>query len=475
MSRGWAVLLYFGGLWAWGNLLSWGRIPFERHDWGEVTGPRLAFLRDAVLNGVWPLHMPGSYALRGITDRFLSVPDTLMSPQALLLGILEPGLFVVANTLLLYTLGFAGLWLFRRWYGLSPFAFGALYFVWALNGHVVDHLMVGHANWAAILLLPWVFLPLLQMAHGRWGWGWTLGLSSALTLVFLQGAFHLYATSLIFVVLLAITQPKLRRAALMSLTFAILMSMVRIAPIALVAGSFDTEFLGGFTTFGQLLASFVDFRLALPDLAYVQGPGARLGWWEVDHYVGVAGVILLTIGVAWLIRAPRETDRWTATFRLPVLGMILLSLSQVFEVINRLGIPILSSQRVATRHFIVPMMLLALLGSIDLSRRLRAPAPRAAIHLAAVGLLAFLANDVWQHANAWRVSRMPVLFQAFDVDLSLAIVANHPDPPYTAALILGLSVSLVSLGFLVGLTLRERFRERRARSKGSGRLGVRST
>lgn len=465
VARGWGGLLYVVGLRAWGNLLNWGRIPFERHDWVE-TGPRLAFLRDAVLQGTWPLHMPGTSALRGVTDRFFSVADTLASPQALLLGLLEPGVFVVANTLLLFTLGFVGLWLFRRRYELSPIAFGALFFVWALNGSVVDHVMVGHAHWAATFLLPWVFLGILHMAEGRWGWGWTLGLSSALTVVFLQGAFHLYASFLLFLVVLAVTNRDLRRPALTSLGFSLMLSMVRIAPISLVAGSFDTEFLSGFTNLGDIVGSLIDFRLALPDQAYVQGPGARLGWWEVDHYVGLVGAALLMFGLLLLAREEAPSDGWMARLRLPALGMVLLSLSEVFEPINRMGIPILSSQRVATRHFIVPVMLLALLGAVAVSRLLRANRS-GAVRIAAAGGLAFLANDVWQHADAWRVSRMADLFQGFDVDLSLARVANHLDPPYTTALILGLVVSLASFGLLLGLSLRERSRQ--------GRRGTRRT
>jgi hypothetical protein len=176
-SYAWYLGLLGLGAALWGYLLNWGDIPFGLHDWAEGTGHRLAFLQNAVRSGTLPLHMPDGSALRNLTDRFAAIPDTLLSPQVLLLGFMELGPFVLANTLLLYACGFAGLLLVARQLRLSAFAFGLVFFLFNFNGHVTDHIVVGHMHWAGYFLLPYFVLLVLKALDGATGWRWTLTFS----------------------------------------------------------------------------------------------------------------------------------------------------------------------------------------------------------------------------------------------------------------------------------------------------------
>ena len=131
--------LWAGGVFLWGKFLNWGDIPFDWLDWAEINAPRTAFLKDAVTKGVLPLHMPDSSALRGVTDRFMSIPDALLSPQILLLRFMDVGTFFLVDTLLLYTIGMFGLLWFRRRYSLSLASFSALFLLFNFNGHILAH------------------------------------------------------------------------------------------------------------------------------------------------------------------------------------------------------------------------------------------------------------------------------------------------------------------------------------------------
>jgi hypothetical protein len=75
-----------------------------------------------------------------------------------------------------------------------------------------------------------------------------------------------------------------------------------------------------------------------------------------------------------------------------------------------------------------------------------------------LGLLALGFHDLWQHIKLWRVRHMYDLFPQREVDLSLDFVANHPDPPYELALVVGWGVALVTLGLLIALVVRQRRR-----------------
>lgn len=104
------ALCYGFGVVMWGKFLNWGNIPFDFHDWAEVNAARFEFLRLSVMQGVLPLHMGNAGFLRGVTDRFMSIPDVFLSPQVLLLRFMEIGPFILINTLLLYTISVWGLW-----------------------------------------------------------------------------------------------------------------------------------------------------------------------------------------------------------------------------------------------------------------------------------------------------------------------------------------------------------------------------
>jgi hypothetical protein len=49
----------------------------------------------------------------------------------------------------------------------------------------------------------------------------------------------------------------------------------------------------------------------------------------------------------------------------------------------------------------------------------------------------------------WKVTHLDTLFPALAFNRELWVVANHPDPPYILALVVGAGISLLSLGFLI--------------------------
>jgi hypothetical protein len=106
ITWGWLIGLYITGLLLWGYFLHWGGINFNIDDWLDISGTRLAFLRDAVRSGQLPLHISDPATLGGITDRFLAIPDEILSPQVFLLRFISIGRFVFVDVGMLYSLGF---------------------------------------------------------------------------------------------------------------------------------------------------------------------------------------------------------------------------------------------------------------------------------------------------------------------------------------------------------------------------------
>jgi hypothetical protein len=466
VARAWALSLAGAGGLLWAYILNWGRINFLYSDWAEGMGHRLAFLADAVRTGQLPLNMPDPSALRNITDRYLSVPDTIVSPQVLLLKVMDPSSFVVVNVLLLYALGAWGLWLLARKYRWSPVTYSFVFLIFNFNGHITDHIVVGHIHWAGYFLLPWFLLLILDALDRRPGWRWIFKIDLLLFLLFLQGAFHLYVMALIFLGLLALARRELFAPAIKAGVFAGLVSAVRILPPALQAGRFDSAFLSGFDSAAQLLISMVDLKLANHSEIFRNTPLNPLGWWEIDHYIGLIGLLFVAgLGATIWMRDQARFSKYRALI-LPALAMTVLSIGRIYEPINRLGIPLLSSQRVSTRFFVFALLVLAVLAGIHLQRLIDAGKLKKGARLGLSGALLVLVNDLWQHEKLWRVAHLPEMFNARDVDLSMAYVANHPDRAYTTALIIGAVVSLLALGFLGWKAYRERTAEKETAAHG---------
>lgn len=456
----WIAVLWIMGLFLLGCLLWWyflngGVIQLELHDWGEVTSHRYAFLQDAARQLKFPLHMPGFWALRNLTDRFYSIPDTPMSPQFFLLRYFDIGKFVLLNVLVLYSFGFVGILVFRKHYQVSLVVttfFTILYF---FNGHIIAHIAVGHANWSAYLILPWFILLVFKILDLKKPWRLTLFTSFLLFVIYLQGAFHLFVICLLFLGLLGITNWKYFPITFRIVVFSLFLSAVRILPSLLILQEFDTDFLSGFTSVGEMIAG--TSILIGPTRMINLSPSLinPLGWWELNYYVGILGVaFILIFGIFLWIKNKDQYETFSPLI-LPVILLLGLSIGRIYKIFHLLHIPLLSSQRVSSRLFILPLLILIAVACIHLQTTLN---QRKLGVVPAIGILTALLlamQDLWQHLKLWRVVNMDLLFPSKNLNLSLDVISNHIDSPYTSALFAGFAITLLTALILVASVIVE--------------------
>lgn len=442
--------LFLLGLVVWGSFFNWGDFQFDRHDWTQ-EGPRYAFLRQALLEGQLPLHIQSELAA---SERYFAIPDVTFSPQIVLLLWLEPARYVLVNSLLLYSLGFVGLWLLKRRYGWSLFTFALVFILFMLNGSLSAHLAVGHSMWVSAFLLPYFVLLVLRLLDGAGGWRWVLWMALLQVALFAQGGFHFVIWCLMFLLLLALFQRRQARWLLAGIGFSLLLNLARILPPALEYASQDRRFISGFFSVTDMVSGFI--TLLYPPQA-LEGMRASLPWWEVDYYTGLVGFAFILIFGVWLRWKHRAnpTARAYAVLLAPIGLMALLSLGKLYEPINRLPIPLVDAERVSSRFLLVPLTFLIVLAGNQFESWLKTRAWSAWQQAAALLCGLVVAHDLLQHLRLWRVENMALVFKSTPVDIHAGVI-NHADPSYLSALMIGLALTGVALVFLAVLAARQK-------------------
>jgi hypothetical protein len=364
--------------------------------------------------------------------KFLAIPETCLSPQVALLAWLTPGAFVLANTLLLHAAFCAGVWLLARRQRLALVPAAVFYLLAGFNGHLAAHLAVGHSMWAGFLLLPWFLLPLLRLAEDARAPRAPVLLALALAAILFQGALHVFAWCVLLVVLFAAFNPTRIRPVSVALLWTAGAAALRLLPAVFVARRRETAFLTGFPSIGALVRGLV--TILPPDGPKRGGFFGAVSPWEIDTYVGPAGIVLLVAGLVWFARCLPAHP--LARLHGPALVLAVLSLGDAGVLFELSRLPLLSAERVASRLLALPLVVAALVAAVGLDHawRKHGRGVRALMVAAVAGTALGLAAHGW----AWRVASLAGQLPARKGIVDVRIVAADEESPEADRLYRGL-------------------------------------
>lgn len=456
----WTLLLFAGGLVAWAYVLGWGVVPLDFHDWTDINLPRLLFLQNAFHAGDWPLHMGNTAALHGVTDRFLALPDVLTTPQTLLLLVVDVQTFVLADVLIHYAIGFAGVWLLRRRFDWSLFTFTVVFLLFLFNGHILAHYTVGHLTWGPYFLFPIVVLFVLRFLDGDDSWRLLAALSLVIFYMVLAGGQHHMTWIVLLLLLLA---PFCGRRAwwpLAAIAASGLLSAVRLLPPALQLGSFkDAGLIAdviGYPSLTHLLSAMVVLRRERP--AFDPALPGNIwffdsAYYEFNAFVGIIGA--LVIGIFGIYHWLREGRPRYWQLVVPVFALAALSMGTVYRIVRVTAIPLFQSERYTARIFSLALVVLIVMAAIHLDRHLRSVITARWHRVTALVALGFLAIDVSANVRLSRVAISSGLFGPHPMDLASAAVAHRSDPAYLTMVLIGLAVTVLTAAVLSALAAYE--------------------
>ena len=416
----WLAALVLVGLFAlgvqhWQAYYTAGNVRLDTQDW-RLTRTYW----DTVSYAIDTRQIP-YFTAEGIahTERFIGDPDPAWNPLLAFADRVTPAEFALINTLIFYSVGFVGLLLVRRRYGLSLVSFTVLFLLFNFNGFITSHITVGHFSWVGYFFYPFLILFLLEMVEDDDRAALRAGLKTGVVIAVMAlfGSFHMIVWWGWALVLFGPFTPRRLPAVLAALASAGLLSAYRYLPVAFGMSDYEMDFRTGFPTLQYLLDGLTavrtfDYTYQLEsalDLRALTG----LKWWEFDMFISIVG-FLFVAGFGIILRfvrlEPLRRLRY-GELDMPIALMAAFSMAALYEPIFNMPLPFLNSERVTSRFFIIPLLLLLVIACIRFDRLLPEIARGVRSRILVLVLIWQMSTALSLHSYLWHISRLEARFR----------------------------------------------------------------
>lgn len=451
------LALFVAGLVVWGFFMNWGNGPITFHDWAEITAPRLTLLRNAITSGSLPLnaHVPVPMGETAST-RILAIPDLLLSPQILLLPLMSVSQFALFQVIFLYSFGFWGLLKLRKKMNWSLLTLLIVDMLFNFNGHITDHLAVGHLTWGGYFLFPWFALLIFETFDHKPGWRWIMQMSLLMFAILLQGSYHQFIWLLFFLGFFAVARFRNFLPVAGAAVASGMLALVRLTPELSLIDKYHNKFIAGYLDLESIFHAMINVNYPV----FVRLPGIRnsLGTWETSLFVGVAGLIFLVLFGFFVPWISKPSQNKYIPLYIPILGMILLSMNQVYKPLRTiLDIPPFTGERVATRIISVAFVFLLFLAANEFQHWMDQKKRSLFAISSVLTMTLFGSYELFTNARQWRVLAASWYFPYEPFHEYIWRLANqYTEASYLNLVIIGAVGSLLTAVFLIIMAWREK-------------------
>lgn len=420
---GFFLLLLLTGILHWVYFFNEGEMSFRAYDWPKE---RLYYdiLQVSIRTGIIPYHI---FPSPQYTNRFLANPETVLSPQIILLSILNPGQFVMVNTILCYIIGFSGCWLISRRYQMAPVSFLLLFLLFNFNGIITSHIAVGHSMWNGYFILPFLFLLLQDVLEKPVSFVFIIKVAFVFCFMLLQGSLHLVIGCWVFFLLIGLFN--LNRIKTIALIFLVTIPLAaaRLVPALFTYWDNSKSYISGYPSLIDLLESLILIREH--DYQRLGSIWGKLGWWEFDAYIGISGLAFIIL-FAIILRIRRINGQETDLFaRLDIPLMVITCMAINYFYVLLAKIPLLSAERVVSRFITIPLVWLIIIAAIHSGNYLKLMGKTWKRKIFIYLLILELCFSLFTHSHTWRISRLELAFVDNLLDPNFGII-QISDPVY---------------------------------------------
>jgi len=427
-----------------------------RGDW-EESFCYYDILREAFRDQVIPYISPTASCIPPYSDRFMGNLQPNLSPQVAMLPLLGTQIFILFNTLFMYTLGFAGCLLIFWRYRLALLPFSMIFLLFTFNGHITSHLSVGHP-WNGYFLIPFFVYLVLEFVRPEQEskLGPAILLAFVLFGIILQGSFHIYAMCAIFLMVVGVFNRHLWAVTLFALAGSIALSLFRFLPSMFVYGGTKTSYASGFPTF----STFLDALTTIKAFTYEHPRDTLIydvEWHEHDTFIGYIGLAFIVFfGIYLRFHGPPNLQRLRfQSLDLPILLVALFSFGIFTDIISDLQIPFLSwAERVPSRFFVLPLIFLVIIGALRMQVFISNTVLSNTAKFLLVAGTVIMAHSLAAHSWFWKIPNQPgatLNFGPLKSATSLITSPSSLDSSYTLASNIGAIGSLLAIVALSSL------------------------
>ena len=419
-----------------------------------------------------PYHVPG-LAVWGVTSpspeppisqRLFSLPtDWPLSPQLVLLAVMDPARFIVVNWLLLYTVGVLGCLAIARAYRLGDIALAWLFVLFHFNGFITGHMTIRMGDDAGYFLMPLVVLLVLKAGEApsrsvpavederarQWRIGLWLGL--VLGIVWLQGSAHAFIEWIAFLMVWAVVNRRRWRIPLAAALAGFGICAVRFLPAAVQ---------WGMTTRAQSLNPALGGYWAPDDYVRALSVASAFNhtaedWGLYNLYVSLPGMLAVLVLAVW---GPWTRASWVRTRGLkalawPTLIVAAMSFRRVKALILPPWVPFFSAEAWTSRFMMIPLVIGIVVAAINVQGVVEERWADWRIRTMVLGGLGVTTLALLNHSRLWRLWLAVGASTPWDASrLPAASIANDlSDTVYIASVQWGALVSCLSLAAVIAL------------------------
>jgi hypothetical protein len=444
-----AVALYVFGLLQWARFCNYGKITFESADWYKEFG-FYSVIHNAFSEGVVPYHI--DHIIHG-TNRFLALPEIVLSPQILTLKYSDSlGLFVLIHLLVLFSVGFAGCLAIHRHFALSSFSFVLLTGLFSFNGYITSHFAVGHTMWGGYFFLPWFFLVLISITEGhRNALRQSLRMSIVLFLILLQGSLHVFVGCLVYLILFGLFNRRQIKIVASAMIGSLILSSYRIIPAALSLKEHELFYQSGYPTLRDVFDGFTVIKQ--PSIEMIGGLTGQLYWWELDYFIGLGAFLFVVYFGILKPLSIHDLGLKFTSFSWPNFLIAVFAVSHFFSPIANLPIPFASVERVPSRFLIFALVPLVVFSCVRLDGFFRNRREIVVVHWLAIFGIVQTYFELLTHLRFWNIQNVNASLPRV-APLTIDIVSVPGEVLYLSSVRVSVVASISALVVWVALMVR---------------------
>ncbi len=436
---------YLIGAFHWAWIINYGRVHVKYFDW-DMFFNCYRIIQKALAENAIPYFTP--YFFKG-TDQFLAFPSSDLFPTIFLLKFLSVEEFFLFQLIFVYSLGFIGcLWL-KKTYQWSLFTFVFFFLIFSFNGHIVSHIAIGHWPWISYFMISFFLVWVFKLVEGDVSPLHGTRLAWVFFAMLLFGGLHTFVWCLIFLLLLCLCQKRFWKPVMIGVGLSLVFSVHRLLPAAITYFGYTNEFISGFPSFSIFWKALASVKGQENMLTLGFGPEGTAPWWEVDHYIGIIGLVAMAyFGI--FLRLTKKSEWRINDYRvlnIPMLVLTVLTFGSLFKLFTLVPIPFISVERVSSRFLIVPLLVLLVISCIwmqQMFNRLSASWWVMCIALTGISIHGFLFiehSSIWQ-VKVWGDTLADVIIPMFDTFSSWA---KSVEGYYVPAVQISYLISLIAL------------------------------